>query len=512
MIYPWKIKMIKPNFIHSLILIIPIFLGSCATQKTTLSISSGSPGSGYKSISSQIKLSADTIEQIEVTDNFDSQGSQQNLQRLLDKEVDFAIVQLDVASDAMKEGKVNTLLVLTQEYLHIVSKADSNIKTLADLQGKQVIIGAEGSGIYFTAKRIFEASNIEVIEIKSNQDRLKKLINDEVDAFIYVGPLATSERFKQELNKSPQLNLIPVDSSLVNYLTIQFPESYQGKFIPQGTYKPLPQLPNQDLLSISTPGALITRPDVNQRKVSLLTWAIISNFRQYSPFYPQLASEQDAKLLSEGLIYIHPGAQQVFNHGDPRVAWQRYLQENKPLQAAFIMLISTSSLGFLIRWWGKRKQNNLLQANLQTIHELRQLLDDNPQKAIEENETLRQKYRLMLIDGKVSPEVYEQIEKMTQIFSEQCKQWQEKQKELSHNQILKLMDEYSQKLPEGLILGEVQEEQLEYTHQQYKEMLKSGQLDLQTYLQMIQLTLTWTNLLSLNQSQNQNNYLSNESK
>ena len=212
------------------------------------------------------------------------------------------------------------------------------------------------------------------------------------------------------------------------------------------------------------------------------------------------------------MIYIHPGAQQVFNHGDPRVAWQRYLQENKPLQAAFIMLISTSSLGFLIRWWGKRKQNNLLQANLQTIHELRQLLDDNPQKAIEENETLRQKYRLMLIDGKVSPEVYEQIEKMPQIFSEQCKQWQEKQKELSHNQILKLMDEYSQKLPEGLILGEVQEEQLEYTHQQYKEMLKSGQLDLQTYLQMIQLTLTWTNLLSLNQSQNQNNYLSNESK
>merc|ERR1712178_169790 len=160
--------------------------------------------------------------------------------------------------------------------------ADSNIKTLADLQGKQVIIGAEGSGIYFTAKRIFEASNIEVIEIKSNQDRLKKLINDVVDAFIYVGPLATSERFKQELNKSPQLNLIPVDSSLVNHLTIQFPESYQGKFIPQGTYKPLPQLPNQDLLTISTPGALITRPDVNQRKVSLLTWAIISNFPQYS--------------------------------------------------------------------------------------------------------------------------------------------------------------------------------------------------------------------------------------
>ena len=501
--------MIKKQFIHSLILMIPLFLGSCSTQKTILSLSSGSLGSGYQRISSQIKLSADTIEQIEATDQYNSQGSQQNLQRLLNKEVDFAIVQLDVASEPMKEGKVNTLLVLTQEYLHIVTKATSEIKNLADLQKKRVIVGAEGSGIYFTAKRIFQASNIEVIEVKSNENRLKKLINNEVDAFIYVGPLATSQNFKQELEQSPQLRFIPIDSSLINYLTIQFPESYQGAIIPQGTYKPLPELPNQDLSTISTPGALITRPDVNKRKVSLLTWAIISNFRQYSPFYPELASQQDASLLSEGLIYIHPGAQQVFNSGDPRVAWQRYLQENKPLQAAFIMLLTTSSVGFLIRWWRKRKQNNLLKANLQTIHELRQLLDNNPQKAMEEIEELRQKYRLMLIDGKVAPEVYEQIEKMTQIFSDQCKRWQEKQRESSRNQILKLMDQWSQQLPESLIL---RHEQLQDTHHQYQEMLKTGQLDLQTYLQMIQLTLTWTNLLSFNKSPDNKSRLENSSK
>ncbi|MDJ0601986.1 MAG: TAXI family TRAP transporter solute-binding subunit [Crocosphaera sp.] len=487
--------MIKQSFIRCLILIIPTFLGSCTTQNMVVSISSGSSGSGYQRISSQIKLSVDTIEQIDVTDNYNSQGSQQNLQRLLDKEVDFAIVQLDVASEAMKQGKVNTLLVLTQEYLHIVTRENSDIKTLADLQGKPVIVGAEGSGIYFTAKRIFEASNIAVMEVKSNEDRLKKLVNNEIDAFVYVGPLATSEKFKQELKQSVPLRFIPIDPSLINYLTIQFPESYQEAIIPQGTYKPLPKLPNQDLPTISTPGALITRPDVNKRKVSLLTWAIISNFRQYSPFYPELASQQDAKLLSEGLIYIHPGAQQVFNYGDPRVAWQRYLQENKPLQAAFIMLVTTSSIGFLIRWWRKRKQNHLLKANRQTINELRQLLDSNPQKATEEIDNLRQKYRLMLIDGQVAPEVYEQIEKMTQIFSDQCQKWQEKQRELSHHQILQLIDGWSQQLPEGLML---KHEQLQYSHDQYKEMLRTGQLDLQTYLQMIQLTLVWTNLLSSN--------------
>ncbi|MEL4897448.1 TAXI family TRAP transporter solute-binding subunit [Crocosphaera sp. Alani8] len=506
MIYHWKTNIIKRHFIHSLILIIPILLGSCTTQKTEVSISSGSNGSGYQKISSQIKLSANSIGQIEVTDNYDSQGSQQNLERLLNREVDFAIVQLDVASEPMREGKVKTLLVLTQEYLHIVTKDDNDIKTLADLQGKRVIIGAEGSGIYFTAKRIFEASNINVNEVKSNEKRLEKLINSEIDAFVYVGPLATSEKFQKELHQAPRLRFIPINPSLINYLTIQFPESYQGKIIPQGTYKPLPQLPNQDLLTISTPGALITRPDVNKRKVSLLTWAIISNFRQYSPFYPELASQQNASLLSEGLIYIHPGAQQVFNDGDPRVAWQRYLQENKPLQAAFIMLVSTSSLGFLISWWRKRKQNNLLKANLQTIPELRQLLDNNPQKATEEIENLRQKYRLMLIDGKVSPEVYEQIEKMTQIFSEQCKRWQEKQKELSYNQILQLMDQWEQQMPEHFLS---KYEQLESSHNQYKEMLKSGKLDLQTYLQMIQLTFVFSNSFSLNTAKDNKNNFSN---
>ncbi len=498
--------MIKKIFFTSLTLVIPIYLSSCSTPKTTVSISSGSPGSGYQRISSQIKSSADTVEQIQVTDTYQSQGSQENLQRLLDKEVDFSIVQLDVASEAMKQEKVNTLLVLTQEYLHLVTQANSNIKTLADLQGKRVMVGAEGSGIYFTAKRIFTASNITVIEVKSNENRLKKLINNEVDAFIYVGPLATSDKFKQELQQSTQLRFIPVDSSLINYLTIQFPESYQEAIIPQGTYKPLPKLPDQNLSTISTPGALITRPDVNKKTVSLLTWAILSNFRQYSPFYPELASQQDATLLSEGLIYIHPGAQQVFNYGDPRVAWQRYLRENKPLQAALIMLITTSSIGFLLRWWRKRKQNNLLKANRQTINELQQLLENNPQKATEEIEDLRQKYRLMLIDGQVSSEVYEQIEKMTQIFSDQCQRWQAKQKELSHNQILQLMDEWSQQLPESLMS---QHGQLYYSHDQYKEMLKTGQLDLQTYLQMIQLTLVWTNLLSVQNSKNDKNNLSN---
>ncbi len=61
------------------------------------------------------------------------------------------------------------------------------------------------------------------------------------------------------------------------------------------------------------------------------------------------------------------------------------------------------------------------------------------------------------------------------------------------------MDKWSEEIPESLML---KYQQLKYSHDQYQEMLQAGQLDLQTYLQMIQLTLAWTNLLSLNDSKN----------
>ncbi|MGK7871892.1 MAG: TAXI family TRAP transporter solute-binding subunit [Xenococcaceae cyanobacterium] len=460
-------------------------LSSCTIQPITVTLSTGSNGSGYKEIGKQISISASTVGKMTVQDNYDSQGSLQNLQRLLDKEVDFAILQLDVASEAMKKGQIKTIVVLTQEYVHIVTRADSGIQTFADLEGKRVAVGAPGSGIYFTAKRLFQATNLNIQEDKSNKG-LKKLLNGEVDAFIYVGPLGTSERLRTELTQSPRLRFIPIDPSLVNYLTIQFPESYRGTTIPKGIYKPLPELPRQDLSTISTAGALVTRPDVDKDTVALLTWSILSTVRQYSPFYPDLATDRAQSLVHEGLIYVHPGAQQAFVQGDPRVAWLHYIQQNKPLQAALIMLTTTSTIGFLLRWWRKQRCANLIEANRKAVSELRSLLEQNSQQALEDVEALRQQHRLMLIDGAVSTDVYEQIEQMTQVFADQCRTLEQQQRQASVHNLLDLIDKWEVMLQTN---PEIAVGQLREFEQKYREMLLSGQVDIQTYLQLKQVNL-----------------------
>lgn len=101
-----------------------------------MTLSTGNGLSAYVRIGQQIQESAATVDLV-VVDNKDSQGSQQNLQRLLDGEVDFAMVQLDVASEAMKAGDVAAVAILTEEYAHIVGRKNQNVNTLRDLEGKK---------------------------------------------------------------------------------------------------------------------------------------------------------------------------------------------------------------------------------------------------------------------------------------------------------------------------------------------------------------------------------------
>ena len=91
-------------------------------------------------------------------------GSQQNVEDMHAEEAQLGFVQSDVMSYAYNgtrlfvDGEGNsapvtdfrTLAALYMEQLQIVT-LDPNIKTVADLEGKTVSIGATGSGVYFNA-------------------------------------------------------------------------------------------------------------------------------------------------------------------------------------------------------------------------------------------------------------------------------------------------------------------------------------------------------------------------
>lgn len=460
-------------------------LTSCAGQPQRVTLSSGSPGGYYSRLSQQI-VNANTTVGLNLQ-NLNSQGSQQNLQRLLNRQADFALLQLDVASEAMRQGRIQAVVILANEHIHIITQADSGLRTFADLQKKQVAIGTSGSGIRFTANKLIKAARLSIRSDASSLDvALKKLKTRQLDAAFYVGSLGASDQLRQQFAINPALRIIGLPPSLINYVTTRDPGSYQPATIPSGTYNPSPAIPAADVPTLSTATVLVTRPDVNRQAVGLLTWSILSNYRKYSQFYPELESGDAQSLLQKGLFYIHPAAQAVFAQGDPRDAWIRYWENNSDLQAGIFLLGGTSLAGLLWQRWRRQRSKKLVGITLKRLNELKALLPQNAQQALKLVEELSLEHRLKFLDGDVTTEVYEQVQQKTQMFAEQCRALLEQQRQQFVLDTLLILDEWQSTLqnsPEAAL------QKFNQVKQQYREMLLSDQMDPKVYIELMQLTL-----------------------
>ena len=131
-------------------------------------------------------------------------GSQGNVQELVDGTADFAFCQSDVMAYAYngtnlfksKMEGFSTVAALYMEQVQIVT-TNASIKTVADLAGKSVSIGAPGSGVYFNAIDVLGAYGLTEDDIKptyqSFSDSADALKNGQIDAaFIVAGAPTTA--------------------------------------------------------------------------------------------------------------------------------------------------------------------------------------------------------------------------------------------------------------------------------------------------------------------------------
>ena len=131
-------------------------------------------------------------------------GSQSNVQELVDGTADLAFCQSDVMAYAYngtnlfdtKIDGFSTVAALYMEQVQIVT-VDPDIKTVADLKGKNVSIGAAGSGVYFNAIDVLGAYGLTENDIKptyqSFGDSADALKDGKIDAaFIVAGAPTTA--------------------------------------------------------------------------------------------------------------------------------------------------------------------------------------------------------------------------------------------------------------------------------------------------------------------------------
>ena len=173
-----------------------------------------------------------------------SGGSQANIEDLIADNVQIGFTQSDVMAyayngerlfDAPVEG-FSVVCSLYMEQVQIVT-TDASIKTVADLKGKNVSIGASGSGTYFNAIDALTAYGMTEDDINSVYqsfgDSAESLKDGKIDAaFIVAGAPTTAIT---DLATAKPVYLVGFDKEYSDKLIAASPY-YTAYTIPAGTY------------------------------------------------------------------------------------------------------------------------------------------------------------------------------------------------------------------------------------------------------------------------------------
>lgn len=254
--------------------------GGTSTAKMTMG-TGGTAGTyyGYGGVLGQyIKNKAGIDVTVVSTD-----GSKANIQGVDAGDYQLGTVQSDVMAYAWDgtrsfetEGSITSFRVVAGLYAEAVQLVTMNpeIKSVADLAGKSVSIGAPGSGVYFNAMDVLNAAGLTEEDInaqyQSFADSADALKDGKIDAaFIVAGPPTPAIT---ELCTTNDAYLVPIDGDVAANLMASCPY-YTVHTIPAGTYAGQ----EEDVQTVTVKATLIVSESASEEMVYNLTAAIFDN-------------------------------------------------------------------------------------------------------------------------------------------------------------------------------------------------------------------------------------------
>lgn len=248
-------------------------------------------------------------------------GSVYNLRALQKGELDLALAQTDWIFSATKgtnefasagaNKKLRTIFSLHTEAFTVLASAKSGIKSVADLKGKRIGVGSDGSGMRATAEEFIKAegwtraSFASFTELKPSEQE-KALCTGQVDAVLFTTGHPNGRT--QDVTHKCGTHLIPVSGEAIDALLKEKPY-YQRVTLPgdmyPGTHEPVQ--------TFGVKAALVTSSKVDDEVVYQTVKAVFDNLDNFKTLHPVFASLDKQRMVTEGIIApLHPGALRYF--------------------------------------------------------------------------------------------------------------------------------------------------------------------------------------------------------
>lgn len=193
-------------------------------------------------------------------------------------------------------------------YIQIVASKESGIKTLADLKGKTISVGAPKSGTELNARAIFKAAGLTYQDMGKVQylpfaESVELIKNRQLDATLQSSGLGMAAI--RDLASVMPLNYVAIPPEVVTKIGNP---AYQSEMIPANTYDGQ----TEAVPTVAITNILVTRADMPDEVVYEMTKLLFENLTRLGNSH---SAAKDIKLESAAKnlpIALHPGAERYY--------------------------------------------------------------------------------------------------------------------------------------------------------------------------------------------------------
>jgi len=206
-----------------------------------------------------------------------------------------------------KLDKLRTVAAIYPNYIQIAALKDANIKTLTDLKGKRLSVGAPKSGTELNARAILAGAGMTYKDLGQVQylpfnESVELMKNRQLDATLISAGLGVSAI--RDLCASVDCVIVEIPKSVV----AKVGSPYQSMPIPADTYKGQ----NTAVDAAIVPNYLVTRSDLPDQEVYEMTKTFFDNLAGTQAAH---AAAKDIKLdqaAKNPPVPLHPGAAKFY--------------------------------------------------------------------------------------------------------------------------------------------------------------------------------------------------------
>jgi TRAP transporter TAXI family solute receptor len=204
--------------------------------------------------------------------------------------------------------KLRSVAAIYPNYIQIVASADSGIKSLADLKGKRLAVGAPKSGTELNARAVLKGAGLSYKDLAKVEylpfgESVELIKNRQLDATLISAGLGVAAL--RDLATSVKIQIVPVPQEVIAKIG---DAAYQAGTIPANTYEGQ----DKEVSTVAIQNFLVTHEGLPADVVYAMTKSMWENLDHLTAAHAAAKAMNRANAAKGMPVPLHPGAEKYY--------------------------------------------------------------------------------------------------------------------------------------------------------------------------------------------------------